>query len=164
MCPTLDHEDDNIKRLKCLVLHNVDKRLEKSEACKVALIFYPGTRDLTEKKTAKKTIRSIVTKLKSKGILNFGSEAEAESSGKNSSERIEESEKPATCSKDNVDSKKQKLCKEAQELYKEILQKIDPYKSEDVVSREVNLYYTLDVKSYTGKALQFRKDHNKNLP
>ena len=30
MCSTLDHEDDNIKRLKRLVLQNVDKRLEES--------------------------------------------------------------------------------------------------------------------------------------
>ena len=44
-----------------------------------------GTKDLTEKETAKKTIKSIVTKLKIKGILNFGSEAKAGSSGKNSS-------------------------------------------------------------------------------
>ena len=71
MRSTLDHEDDNIKRLKRLVLQNVNKRLEELEACKVALIFDPITDNLTEKETAKKTIRSIVTKLKSKGILNL---------------------------------------------------------------------------------------------
>ena len=132
-------------------------------------VFDPSTRDLIIRENAIDSIRREDIKLRSKGIIVELPEQQSNDALKdgNLSTDVATSSscKLAASLTDDVEihTKKIKLLEDCRVLFQEIQAEASSMK-EDMLTREVNLYYTLDTSAYVENALMFWKDHNKHLP